>query len=177
MRVLAVMFVFAAAAAVTILPAAHAQPPETVLIQGQLLDDQGAPIVGLRQYRVRFFDAETEGAQLGGDIVDFTQVNAQGLFAIPVIPPAAALEAPAAWYELTLDSGVPPVGIGSEDVFPQRVRVHSVPFARVAAEALSIEVDAIGAGAVSAAEFESLAGITRRRPVTVGHQGRCGVRG
>jgi len=139
---------------------ATAQPPETVLIQGQLLDGEGTPIVGLRQYRVRFFDAEVDGSQLGGDVTDVTQVNAQGLFAIAFVPPAAVLNAPAAWYELALDSGTPAIGVGTEDVFPGRVRVHSVPFARVAGEALSVEVGAIGGGAVSAAEFNSLAGIT-----------------
>jgi len=132
----------AAAAAVFMLPAAHAQAPETVLIQGQLLDDEGAPIVGLRQYRVRFFDAETDGAQLGGDIADFTQVSAQGLFAIPVIPPAEVLSAPAAWYELALDSGTPAQGVGPEDVFPQRIRVHSVPFALKAMEATGLAGEA-----------------------------------
>jgi len=161
MRIFAPILVLSAVvSAMMFLPAAHAQPPETVLIQGQLLDDQGAPIVGLRQFRVRFFDAETEGAQLGGDVVDFTQVNAQGLFAIALIPPAAALEAPAAWYELALDSASPALGVGPEDVFPQRVRVHSVPFARVAGEALSVEVGSVGDGSVTLPEFNSLAGIT-----------------
>jgi len=140
--------------------AAHAQVPETILIRGQLLDSEGAPIVGLRQYRVRFFDAETEGAQLGNDITDVTQVNAQGLFAIPLLPPAAVLDAPAAWYELALDSGTPPLGVGPEDIFPQRVRVHSVPFARIAGEALSIEVGAIGNGSVSLEEFNGLVGLS-----------------
>ena len=149
-----------AASLIALGPMAAAQPPESTIIQGQLLDDLGEPIVGLRQYRVRFFDAETEGAQLGGDVTDFTQVNAQGLFAIALIPPAAVLNAPAAWYELALDSATPAVGVGPDDVFPQRVRVHSVPFARVAGEALSVEVDAIGGGALSIEEFESLAGIT-----------------
>jgi len=139
--------------------AAYAQPPETILIRGQLLDSEGDPIVGLRQYRVRFYDAETEGAQLGSALTDFTQVNAQGLFAIALIPPAAVLNAPAAWYELALDSGTPAQGVGPEDVFPQRVRVHSVPFARVAGEALSIEVGAIGNGSVSVSEFNALAGV------------------
>jgi len=138
---------------------AYAQPPETILIRGQLLDSEGAPIVGLRQYRVRFYDAETDGAQLGGDVTDVTQVNFQGLFAIALIPPAAVLDAPAAWYELALDSGTPALGVGPEDVFPQRVRVHSVPFARVAGEALRVEVEAIGDGSVTQSEFNTLTGI------------------
>jgi len=139
---------------------AHAQPPETVLIQGQLLNDLGQPLTGMRGYRVRFFDAEVDGVQLGGDIVGQTVLSPSGLFAIPLEPPALVLEAPAAWYELALDSSEDASGLTESDVFPERIRVHSVPFARVAGEALSIEVDAIGGGAVSAAEFESLAGIT-----------------
>jgi len=122
--------------------AAWAQTPETVLIQGQLLDDAGAPIEGLRQYRVRFFDADTGGTQLGGDLSDFTQVSTQGLFAIVLIPPAAVLDAPEAWYELALDSSTPAVGIGPEDVFPDRVRVHSVPFAQKAAKAAGLTGEA-----------------------------------
>jgi len=160
MRLVASSFVLAAVALLAaFLPTAHAQPPETVLIQGQLLNDLGQPLTGMRGYRVRFFDAEVDGAQLGGDIGGQTILSPSGLFAIPLEPPAPVLEAPAAWYELAIDSSEDASGLTEADAFPERIRVHSVPFARVAGEALSIEVEAIGGGAVSTSEFESLAGI------------------
>src|SRR5690606_29641337 len=141
-------------------PEVHAQPPETVLIQGQLVNELGQPLTGAREYRVRFFDAETDGAQLGGPIVGQVTITPQGLFAIPLVPPAPVFETPAAWYELAIDSSADASGLTEADAFPGRVRVHSVPFARVAGEALSVEVDAIAGGAVTPVEFQSLAGLT-----------------
>jgi len=161
MRHLAFLFMLIAAASLALVaPAAHTQPPGTVLIQGQLLDDLGQPLTGVRGYRVRFFDAEVDGAQLGGDIVGQTVLSPSGLFAIPLEPPGAVLESPAAWYEMAIDSSADASGLTESDVFPGRIRVHSVPFARVAGKALSVEVEAIGNGSVSAEEFETLAGVT-----------------
>jgi len=53
------------AAAIPFLPTV-AQPPETIVIQGQLRDAEGQPRTGLRDFELRFFDAATGGTQLGG---------------------------------------------------------------------------------------------------------------
>lgn len=141
-------------------PWGSAQPPSTVLIQGQLLDTQGNAIAGLRQYRVRFFNAETEGAQVGGTLIDLALVGPDGLFSFAITPPAEALGVDPLWYELALDSTPVPNGVDGADVFPNRIRVHSVPFARVAEVAQQVPAEGVGDGSVGAAEFGALAGIS-----------------
>jgi len=139
---------------------AHAQPPETVIIQGQLLDSGGAPIPGLRQYSVKFFDAESNGNQLGATTQDFVNITTEGLFAFPVLIPQAALGSADVWYELAVDSTPIPNGVDANDTFPNRIKVHSVPFARVAGEAMHMEVENIGDGSISTNEFSMLYGLT-----------------
>ena len=43
--------------------------------------------------------------------------------------PTAALEAKEVWVELGTDSDTPPDGEASDDTFPRRFRLHSIPFA------------------------------------------------
>ncbi len=140
---------------------AWATPPETVNIHGALMDADGAPLSGARAYVVRFFDAETGGSQLGGDVTGSVLVSPEGLFNLPVLLPASALAAPQLWYELGIDTDTPPDGDAEDDIFPDRIRVHSVPFALEAGEVAYVDAARIGYGTVSNTEFNHLAGVTQ----------------
>ena len=140
---------------------AWASPPETVNVHGALVDAEGAPLSGVRAYVVRFFDAQIGGVQLGGDVTGTVQVSAEGLFNLPVALPATALDAPALWYELGIDTDAPPDGDAGDDIFPQRIRAHSVPFALEAGTAAHVDASRIGGGTVSNTEFNYLAGVTQ----------------
>ena len=59
---------------------AVAQPPATVNVRGQLLDSSGDALTGNRAYTLRFFDAETDGTQLGSDLTGTVNVSSEGLF-------------------------------------------------------------------------------------------------
>ena len=140
---------------------AWGSPPETVNVHGALVDAEGAPLSGVRAYVVRFFDAQIGGVQLGGDVTGTVQVSAEGLFNLPVALPATALDAPALWYELGIDTDAPPDGDAGDDIFPQRIRAHSVPFALEAGTAAHVDASRIGGGTVSNTEFNYLAGVTQ----------------
>lgn len=131
--------------------------PSTVNIHGQLLDASGEPLVGNRAWQVKFFGAQTGGTQLGATLTGTVTVSAEGVFDIPVTPPQEALSAAQPWYELAVDGTPTPNGVDTEDVFPQRVAVHSVPFAL---EANHVAVAGVGAGTVSDTEFGALDGVT-----------------
>jgi hypothetical protein len=139
--------------------AAQAQPPATILIKGQLLNAQGDPVPGLRQYRVRFFDGEVDGTQLGGNLMDFTSIGPEGLFSFAIEPSQEVLSAGPLWYELAIDSTPIPNGVDASDVFPSRIRVHSVPYARVAEMAMRVPAEGVGDGGVAGAEFGALSGV------------------
>ena len=138
-----------------------ANPPETVNVHGSLVASDGTPLSGSRAYVVRFFDAESGGTQLGGDVTGMVLVSDEGLFNLPVIVPPAALAASALWYELGIDTDAPPDGDAGDDIFPQRIRVHSVPFALEAGTAAHVDAVNIGGGTVSNTEFNYLAGVTQ----------------
>lgn len=108
---------------------ALAQPPETILIQGQLLDQNGEALTGLRDFRLRFFDDPAAGAQLGADVLGEVVPGAEGIFGIALVPPLEIFQAAAVWYELAVDSSPEASGLTEESVFPERIRLHSVPFA------------------------------------------------
>ncbi|MBP7638449.1 MAG: hypothetical protein KBA18_11280 [Kiritimatiellae bacterium] len=141
--------------------AVWAEPPETVNVHGALADPDGLPLSGARAYVVRFFDAETEGSQLGGDMTGMADVSDEGLFNIPVVLPAEALAAAAVWYALGIDTDTPPDADAGDDIFPERVRVHSVPFALEAGDVAHLDADRIGAGTVDNTEFGHLSGVTQ----------------
>ncbi len=122
-----------------------AAPPDTVNIHAQLVDSGGQAITGFRDYVVRFFDAESGGAQLGPDITGTANLSVDGLFNLSVTLPPQVLDSAAAWYEVAVDSDTLPNGVDANDLFPQRVRVQSVPFALQAAEALSAPTESFSA--------------------------------
>ena len=105
--------------------APSAEVPPTSLLQGTLLDPQGNPAEGTFDYQLTFFDQETGGnqtLQLAGQVI----VTEEGSFQIVYTPDVNLLFAAEAWYELAIDTGSN--GIGGEDLFPGRTRLHSVPF-------------------------------------------------
>lgn len=114
--------------------------PETINIQGSLSDSNGDPLVGTRAYRIQFFDSVEGGASLGAAIEGFVTPSAAGRFSIDVVPPSEAFTATEVYYSLGIDSGNPTDGsVDSQDVFPNRVKVNSVLFAREAEHAISAD--------------------------------------
>ncbi|MBN1866684.1 hypothetical protein JW916_05285 [Candidatus Sumerlaeota bacterium] len=132
--------------------AAWARPlpsvPSQVSIQGTLTDSVGNPLMGNRMWRIQFYDAETGGNTLGEASSGTLSVETSGRWSISFTPPSEALDAgstyygsPAidvevgVWYEIAIDSATVPDGaIDPADVFPNRVRVESVMFARKAGD-------------------------------------------
>ncbi|HPO15341.1 MAG TPA: hypothetical protein PLI09_17995 [Candidatus Hydrogenedentes bacterium] len=139
---------------------AIAAPPQTINIRGQLLDADGHGLPGARDYSVQFYDAASGGNALGAAISGVAEVSIEGLFNIEVIPPPQALLAPQAWYEVAISSSPVPGPLGAGDVFPDRVKMQSVPFALESSNAAHVEVSAIGAGTILDTEFGFLSGLT-----------------
>ncbi|MCB9769400.1 MAG: hypothetical protein H6752_14470 [Candidatus Omnitrophica bacterium] len=114
------------------LPFADAAVPETITIQGTLEDPSGGPMTGTYHYAVRIWDAS-----VGGSLLRISEglmtPSESGRFSLELdmedvfVPPAQA------WYDLAVDTDND--GIEEEEFFPDRVRFHSVPFARIAANA------------------------------------------
>ncbi len=96
-------------------------------IGGTASDAIGNPITGPKDYRIRFFDAVTGGAQLGPDVIGSVTLSAGGVFNIPLEPPADVATLDNVWYELALDTEED--GIDADDVFGQRLPVYGVPYA------------------------------------------------
>jgi hypothetical protein len=140
--------------------AAWAAVPSEISIEGQLASSDGAPLTGERAYRVRFFDAETDGVQLGADVAGTAVVSSRGLFTIALTPPAEALAAATLYYELAIDTDDPADADATDDVFPTRVRVYAAPYALRAAQAEQVSADAVGSGVVDDAELATLDGAT-----------------
>ncbi len=115
--------------------------PPTISIQGSLAGTDGKALVGVRVWRVQFYDDETGGNALGSAFNGVFLAEASGRFAIELTPPAEVLAAPGAvWYELAVDSAASPdASINPGDIFPKRVAVHSVLFTQRAAHALSAQ--------------------------------------
>lgn len=139
---------------------AAAEAPATINIQGQLFDGDGFALTGLRDYTLRFFDAEADGAQLGGVLTGSVSLSAEGIFNISLTVPEAVLSSTGAWYEISVDSDATPDGVDANDLFPARVKVESVPFALQASEAEHVDALSVGLGNVDDAEFDALDGVT-----------------
>jgi len=147
------------AASILFLGAAWANPPATINVHGSLVGPDGMPLMGTRAYVVRFFDAAVDGTQLGGDLTGTVELSPEGLFNLPVVLPAEALAVPEVWYELGIDSDVTPDDNADDDVFPERIRVHSVPFALEAGDVTHLDAIRIGGGTVDNTEFGYLDGL------------------
>lgn len=136
-----------------------AGPPETVNIHGSLVDSGGNPLAGVRACLVRFYDAEVYGAQLGGDLTVTVAVSSGGLFNLPVVLSPEVLAADEVWYTLGIDTDAPPDGNAEDDFFPERIRVHSVPFALEAGTVVQVDAGSVGEGRVDNTEFGHLDGV------------------
>ncbi len=146
--------------AAVLAPVCFADVPAGVNIRGQLLDVQGQALPGVREFTVQFYDAATGGTPLGDVILGQIEVSPEGLFNIPVILPPQALLAPEAWYEVAVASGPVPGPLTGADVFPERVKLESVPFALEALDVTHVDVASIGSGLVQDGEFDFLSGVT-----------------
>jgi hypothetical protein len=100
-------------------------PPE-INIQGTLEAAESGPLTGVRDYRVRFISSATGGAVFG-EASGTVALSDSGRFSIDLVPTPAVLDTAEVWYELAID--VSGDGIDPNDVFPDRVRIQSVPFA------------------------------------------------
>ena len=140
--------------------AAGAAPPSAVNIHGQLIGTDGTPLTGMRAYEVAFFDAETGGNAIGTAISGTAMVSTDGLFNITVTPPSGMLTAPEVWYSLGVDTDDPVDNDATDDIFPDRIRVYSVPFALQAEEVVGVDADRVGNGNVDNTEFDALDGVT-----------------
>jgi hypothetical protein len=155
-------FAPACAAALLLAATAPAAIPVLVTVQGVLEDPSGAPLPGTRDWRVRYYDGAA-GDQLLAERTGSTALGERGVFAFDVELPDAVFVAADLHYELSLDADAAPNGLDANDVFPVRVRVTSVPFARRAAAAGTAESAGSASTAASAvtaqtADFATTAG-------------------
>ncbi len=114
---------------------AHGTIPDEITIQGSLTSPSGGPLTGTRDYRIRFFDSETNPTEIGS-ANGLVNLSSTGRFTINVVPPPAVLTTNEAWYELSVDLAGD--GIDPTDIFPNRVRFRSVPFALRSVDANSL---------------------------------------
>jgi hypothetical protein len=138
---------------------ASAAPPAAINVHGQLVGAGGATLSGARAYQVTFYDAATAGNVLGAAVTGTVTVAENGLFNMAVTPPSAILTASEVWYALGVDTDVPADNDASDDVFPNRIRVYSVPFALQAQEVVGVAADRVGDGMVDNTEFNALDGV------------------
>ncbi len=119
-------------ACITSFSFSEAQPPQTINLQGGLADLEGGPITGTHLFQVDFFDAAVGGNQIGlaTGTVEF---SAAGRYSIAVVPSTEVIAANEAYYQLAIDTADD--GLDPGDTFPNRVQIHSVPFALQAANA------------------------------------------
>ncbi|MFH0794826.1 MAG: hypothetical protein V2A74_12430, partial [bacterium] len=114
------------------------QPPATIAVQGVVQSSGGGALTGARDYRIRFFDSATAGSQLGSNITGTVTLSGTGRFSIELTPPSEIFSVSGVWYDVAVDSTATPNGIDANDLFPDRVKVTSVPFARQSGDALTL---------------------------------------
>ena len=143
--------------AVLLVANASAAPPAAINLHGQLLSASGAPVSGTRAYTVQFHDASVAGNLIGTALTGTVSVSADGLFNLAIEPPAGIFTAAEVWYALGVDTDDPADNVATDDVFPSRIRVYSVPFALQAGE---VDASGVGNGTVDNTELEALDGVT-----------------
>jgi len=126
--------------------------PETFTIQGTLESSEGVPLTGIHAYRVGFYDAEIGGSEVSV-VTGTVNLSDASRFSIAAILPAVALTLDETWYQLAVDTEDD--GIDANDLFSGRVRVHSVPFAHLAAdsERSSLALDSEQLGGIPAEDY------------------------
>jgi hypothetical protein len=100
--------------------------PETITIQGTLQAPGGDPLVGTFPCRIGYYTVEIGGTEQAFATGTFT-TSELGRFAFETVFPAILLGEDDLWYQLAVDTGDD--GFQGTDRFPERVHVHSVPFA------------------------------------------------
>src|SRR3972149_2108662 len=128
-------FIFRLASVFVLTAALHgvwAAVPETITIQGALEGPGGGPLTGTYASAVRIWDA-SEGGNLLANSFNPITLSDSGRFSLELLLEDVFVPPEQAWYDLGVDTDND--GIEEEEFFPTRVRFHSVPFARVAANA------------------------------------------
>ena len=115
---------------------AFAAVPESVSIQGTLEAPGGGPLTGTHAYQLRFFNDSTAGSLLY-DVTGAVGLSDAGRFSIEWTAEPAILAVTEVWYQLAIDANDD--GIDANDVFPERVQIHSVPFALKASESDTLD--------------------------------------
>jgi len=112
-----------------------ATAPKSILIQGTLENSGGGVLTGTYPYYVAFFTDPVGGTGIavGSGSVSISET---GRFSIVYEVPEVVLSATEVWYEMAIDTSGD--GLGSQDIFPGRVRIHSVPFALKSADSDSL---------------------------------------
>jgi hypothetical protein len=114
----------------------------------------------MRAWEVTFHDAENGGNVLGTTQSGTVTVSAEGLFNIAVTPPSEVIDAAEVWYSVGVDTDDPVDNDASDDVFPDRIQVLSVPFALQAQEVVAVDAMAVADGSVDNTEFQQLDGVS-----------------
>ncbi len=102
-----------------------AGPPQTINLQGVLQAAGGGPVSGTHAFQLDFY--ELAGDDLLQTATGTLTLSPTGRYSIAIVPGAAVLAATQAGYGLAVD--VDDNGIDANDFFPERVPIHSVPFA------------------------------------------------
>ncbi len=100
--------------------------PETTTIQGSIEAPSGGPVLGTLDYIISFHTDAVGGNELAS-VTGEVSISKAGRFSIDTVLPPVVLSATDVWYELAIDVGED--GLDTSDRFPERVRIHSVPFA------------------------------------------------
>ncbi len=139
-----------------------AAPPPTINLQGSLANATGA-VTGTHQFLIDIYPQEVGGNVLQEATGTLT-LSGSGRYSLSLSPSAAFLAAAEAWYQLAIDTN--DNGIDGGDVFPQRVQVHSVPFAL-----LSKDSEQLGGLMPSqyATDAELAAGLAGKAPLVHDH--------
>jgi len=116
-------------------PAVRAEVPSTITIQGTVQVDNGQAETGTHNYYLAFYTDAVGGTGLAQETGSLS-VSDAGRFSFEYVVPEEVLSATEVWYALAVD--VEGNGLDPSDLFPQRVRIHSVPFALLSADSESL---------------------------------------
>lgn len=140
------VFVFVAATAllagVTATPVVAQEVTESLLHQGRLIED-GEPVEGSLELTYTIYNQATDGEILWQDVVD-AEASERGTYSVELGGPSNPIDATVlqdgeAWLGVAVDGG---------DELEPRLALHSVPFAVLAGEAVSVRPGAIGIDAL-----------------------------
>jgi len=114
-----------------VIPNLRAEVPSLISIQGTLEAPGGGPLTGTHAYEIQFFN-DALGGSLLYDVTGDVNLSVAGRFSLQIIAEPNVLAATEAWYQLAIDANDD--GLDPGDLFPDRVRILSVPFALLSAD-------------------------------------------